>query len=102
MIKHMVAAREDLLRNHPGIKERLLRAFRESLAYSETHLEEIADAFLSRYDGDREALLASARYPRIEFTFTEKEQRVAEAEMELLFEVGQIPHKAPIAPLFAQ
>jgi ABC-type nitrate/sulfonate/bicarbonate transport system substrate-binding protein len=102
MIKHMVAAREDLLRNHPGIKERLLRAFRESLAYSETHLEEIGDAFLSRYDGDREALLASARYPRIEFTFTEKEQKVAEAEMELLFEVGQIPRTAPIAPLFAQ
>ena len=50
---------------------------------------------------DQEALLASARYPRIEFTFTEKEQRLAEAEMELLVEVGQIPRKAPMASLFA-
>ena len=102
LIKHMVAAREDLLENHPGIKERLLGAFRQSFAYSETHLEEIADAFLSRYDGDREALLASARYPRIEFTFTDKEQKLAEAELDLLVEVGQIPRKAPIDTLFAK
>lgn len=101
MIKHMVAAREDLLQDNPGIKETLLKAFRASFAYSETHLEEVADAFLARYDGDREALLASARYPRIEFTFTESEQRLAEAEMDLLLEVGQIPRKAPIATLFA-
>ena len=57
--------------------------------------------FLSRYDGDREALLASARYPRIEFTFTEREQALAQAEMQLLVDVGQIPHTAPIAGLFA-
>lgn len=101
MIKHMVAAREDLLREHPGVKETLLRAFRASFAYSEAHLEEVADVFITRYGGDREALLASARYPRIEFTFTEKEQRLAEAEMDLLFEVGQIPNKMPIAGLFA-
>jgi ABC-type nitrate/sulfonate/bicarbonate transport system substrate-binding protein len=101
LIKHMVAAREDLLEQHPGIKDTLLRAFRRSFAYSESHLDEIADAFLARYGGDREALLASARYPRIEFTFTEKEQRLAEAEMELLVEVGQIPRTAPIATLFA-
>ena len=56
---------------------------------------------LRRYGGDKEALLASARYPRIEFTFTEKEQQLAQAEMELLVEVGQIPHTAPIATLFA-
>src|SRR5438874_1855228 len=30
MIKHMVAAREDLLRQHPGIKDTLLKAFRAS------------------------------------------------------------------------
>ena len=48
-----------------------------------------------------EALLASARYPRIEFTFTEKEQALAQAEMQLLVDVGQIPHTAPIASLFA-
>jgi ABC-type nitrate/sulfonate/bicarbonate transport system substrate-binding protein len=102
MIKHMVAAREDLLRDYPGIKDTLLRAFRESFAYSEAHLEEVADAFLARYEGDREALLASARYPRIEFTFTEREQRLAQAEMQLLFDVGQIPRMAPIASMFAQ
>lgn len=101
MIKHMVAAREDLLRDHPGIKDVLLRAFRESFAYSEAHLGEIADVFLSRYDGDREALLASARYPRIEFTFTEKEQRLAQEELQLLVDVGQLPRTAPIAFLFA-
>ena len=101
IIKHMVAAREDLLQQHPGIKETLLTAFRASFAYSETHLDEIGDAFIARYGGDKEALLASARYPRIEFTFTEKEQQLAEAEMDLLFEVGQIPRKAPIATLFA-
>jgi ABC-type nitrate/sulfonate/bicarbonate transport system substrate-binding protein len=101
MIKHMVAAREDLLQRHPGIKDTLLRAFRASLAYSEAHLDEIADAFIARYGGDREALLASARYPRIEFTFTENEQRLAEAEMELLLEVGQISRRAPISTLFS-
>ena len=66
IIKHMVAAREDLLQQYPGIKDTLLRAFRASFAYSEAHLAEIADAFITRYGGDREALLASARYPRIE------------------------------------
>jgi ABC-type nitrate/sulfonate/bicarbonate transport system substrate-binding protein len=102
LIKHMVAAREDLLRDHPGIKDVLLKAFRESFAYSEAHLEEVADAFLARYEGDREALLASARYPRIEFTFTEKEEKLAQAEMELLHAVGQIPRMAPVGPLFAR
>ena len=101
MIKHMVAAREDLLQQHPGIKDTLLKAFRASFAYSESHLEEIAAAFIARYGGDREALLASARYPKIEFTFTEKEQRIAEAEMDLLVAVGQIPRKAPLATLFS-
>ena len=101
MIKHMVAAREDLLQQHPGIKETLLRAFRLSFAYSEVHLEEIGDAFIDRYGGDKEALLASARYPRIEFTFTPAEQKLAQAEMVLLFEVGQIPRTAPISTLFA-
>jgi ABC-type nitrate/sulfonate/bicarbonate transport system substrate-binding protein len=101
IIKHMVAAREDLLQQNPGIKDTLLKGFRASFAYSEAHLGEIADAFIVRYGGDREALLASARYPRIEFTFTEKEQRLAEAEIELLVQVGQIPRAAPIATLFA-
>lgn len=102
MIKHIIAAREDLLERDTEIKDILLKAFRASLAYSETHLDEIADSFIARYGGDKEALLASARYPKIEFTFSEKEQRLAEAEMDLLVEVGQIPRKAPIFTLFAK
>jgi ABC-type nitrate/sulfonate/bicarbonate transport system substrate-binding protein len=101
MIKHMIAAREDLLQAYPGIKERLLGAFRRSFAYSEAHLEEISKQFVARYGGDREALLASARYPRIEFTFTEAEQKLAAAEMEMLADVGAIPRQAPVASLFA-
>jgi ABC-type nitrate/sulfonate/bicarbonate transport system substrate-binding protein len=101
LIKHMIAAREDLLERYPGIKESLLGAFRRSFAYSEAHLEEISQEFITRYGGDREALLASARYPKIEFTFTEAEQRLATAEMEMLVEVGAIPRLAPIASLFA-
>ena len=101
MIKHMIAAREDLLEGHPGIKDNLLAAFRQSFGYSEAHLEEIGNAFIARYGGDKEALLASARYPKIEFTFTEAEQRLAAAEMEMLVEVGAIPRRAPIASLFA-
>ena len=101
IIKHMVAAREDLLRDHAELKNTLLKSFRASFAYSEGHLDEIGDAFIERYGGDKEALLASARYPKIEFTFTEQEQKLAEAEMNMLVEVGEIPHKAPIASLFA-
>lgn len=101
MIKHMVAAREDLLQRHPWTKDTLLRAFRASFAYSESHLEEIANAFIARYGGDREALLASALYPKIEFTFTAAEQRLADAEMEMLVDVGAIPRKAAVATLFA-
>ncbi|HEU4343258.1 MAG TPA: MqnA/MqnD/SBP family protein [Candidatus Binatia bacterium] len=101
IIKHMVAAREDLLQEHPELKKKLLEAFRASFAYSEKHLDEIGDAFIRRYGGDKKALLASARYPKIEFTFTEKEQKLAEAEMEMLVEVGDIPRRAPIATFFA-
>jgi ABC-type nitrate/sulfonate/bicarbonate transport system substrate-binding protein len=101
MIKHMIAAREDLLQSAPEMKDRLLRAFRASFAYSEDHLEEIADAFIARYGGDKEALLASARYPKIEFTFTAEEQKLAEAEIAMLVEVGAVPHGAPVASLFA-
>jgi ABC-type nitrate/sulfonate/bicarbonate transport system substrate-binding protein len=100
MIKHMIAAREDLLQRYPGIKDQLLGAFRRSFAYSEAHLEEIGAEFVGRYGGDREALLASARYPKIEFTFTEAEQKLAIAEMEMLVEVGEIPRLAPLASLF--
>jgi len=101
IIKHMVAAREDLLKDHPELKEKLLQAFRDSFTYSESHLGEISEAFIQRYGGDKEALLASARYPKIEFTFTDREQKLAEAEMEMLVEVGEIPRKAPLSSLFA-
>ena len=101
MIKHMVAVREDLLRDNPGIKDSLLKGFRASFAWSEQHLPEIADVFVKKYPGDRDALLASARYPRIEFTMTAEEQKLADAEMDMMVEVGWIPRKAPVASLFA-
>ena len=101
MIKHMIAAREDLLQRTPEVKERLLRAFRASFAYSEDHLDEIAEVFIQRYGGYKEALLASARYPKIEFTFTAEEQALAEAEIAMLVEVGAVPRGAPLSQLFA-
>jgi len=101
MIKHMIGAREDLLRDHPEIKDKLLQAFRASFAWGEEHLPEIAEEFIKRYPGDKQALLASARYPRIEFTMTEQEQMLVDAEMDMMVEVGWIPHKAPLAALFA-
>jgi ABC-type nitrate/sulfonate/bicarbonate transport system substrate-binding protein len=99
-IKHMIAVREPFLRKHPGIGEKLLSAFKASFAYSEAHLPAIADKFMERYGGDRDAILASARYPKIEFTFTETERKIAEAEMKMLAELGEISREIPIAPLF--
>ena len=101
MIKHMIAVREDLLNKEPSIKGELLKLFRASFAYSEAHLDEIGDAFVARYGGDKEALLASARYPKIDFTFTQEEQKIADAELKLLVEIGEIPDQAPLASLFA-
>lgn len=101
MIKHMVAVREDLLHDNPGVKDALLQGFRASIAWSDQHMADCADAFLKKYPGDRDALLASARYPKIEFTMTEQEQRLADAEMDMMVEVGWIPRKAPVAELFA-
>jgi ABC-type nitrate/sulfonate/bicarbonate transport system substrate-binding protein len=96
----VVAAREDWLGANPELKDKLLGAFRESFRYSESHLDEIGDAFIGRYGGDKEALTASARYPKIEFTFTAQERALAEAEMDMLVEVGEIPRKAPLYTLF--
>jgi ABC-type nitrate/sulfonate/bicarbonate transport system substrate-binding protein len=101
LLDQIIGAREDLLRDHPGIKDKLLRAFRASFCWSEEHLPEIAEEFVKRYPGDKEALLASARYPRIEFTMTEQEQKLADAEMDMMVEVGWIPRKAPVPSLFA-
>jgi len=100
MIKHIIAVGEPLLREHPEVRRILLKAFKESFTYSERHLPEIADKFMARYGGDREAILASARYPKIEFTFTETELRIAEAEMKMLVEMGELAREIPIAPLF--
>jgi ABC-type nitrate/sulfonate/bicarbonate transport system substrate-binding protein len=100
MIKHMIAVREPFLRDHPEARAILLKAFKESFAYSEKHLPETADKFMARYGGDREAILASARYPKIEFTFTETERSIAEAEMKMLVEMGALAREIPIAPLF--
>lgn len=100
MIKHMVAMREPLVKEHPDIRPRILQVFKDSFKYSEAHLEEIASDFVESYGGDCHALLASAHYPRIEFTFTDSERRIAEAEMDMLLEMGSISRKAPIASLF--
>ncbi|HEY2987756.1 MAG TPA: MqnA/MqnD/SBP family protein [Candidatus Binatia bacterium] len=100
MIKHMVAIREPLWRDHPELREKLLTAFKASIAYSERHLPEIAEKFMARYGGERDAILASARYPKIEFTFTDAERKIAEAEMKMLAEMGELPREIPIAPLF--
>lgn len=100
MIKHMIAIREPLVKEHPELKGKLLSAFKASFAYSQSHLDEIGDRFIERYGGDKEALLASARYPRIEFTFTETERKIAEAEMNMLVEMGTLPRPVPIASAF--
>jgi len=92
--------REPLLKEEPELRQKLLVAFKASLSYSENHLGEIADEFLKLYPGDRDAALASARYPKIEFTFTETELRIAEAEMKMLVEMGELEREIPIAPLF--
>jgi ABC-type nitrate/sulfonate/bicarbonate transport system substrate-binding protein len=101
MIKHMIAVREPLLREQPQVRQVLLNAFKASLAYSEAHLPQIADRFIERYGGEREAILASARYPRIEFTLTETELAIAAAEMKMLVEMDALGRELPIAPLFA-
>jgi hypothetical protein len=63
-------------------------------------MPEIAEQFLEQYGGDREALLASARYPKIEFTWTPTELGIATAEMQMLVEMGELAREVPIAPLF--
>jgi ABC-type nitrate/sulfonate/bicarbonate transport system substrate-binding protein len=100
MIKHIVAASESLMRQNPALHEALLDAFRESFAYSERNLVEVADVFVQSYGGDREALLTSARYPRMEFTFTDTERRLAQRQMEMFVDVGRLPRNAPMDRFF--
>ena len=81
-------------------KDRRDRNFAGKLTHLHKHINEIADEFLKRYPGDKEAALASARYPRIEFTFTETERKIAEAEMDMLVEMGELPRKISIPSVF--
>jgi hypothetical protein len=37
----------------------------------------------------------------MEFTFTEKERRLAQRQMQMFVEVGRLPRSAPIETLFA-
>ena len=101
IIKHIIAVREPLVQQHPDLRATLIDAFRASFAYSEDHLDEIVTEFRQRYGGERDALVASARYPKIEFTFTEAERRIAEAEMEQLVEMGQLARRVDIPSAFA-
>ena len=100
MIKHMIDVREPLLAEHPSLPDKLIRAFPASFAYSEEHLDEIATKFIQQYGGDQDALIASARYPRIEFTFTQAERRIAEAQMDMMVQMGQIPGRTDISSAF--
>jgi ABC-type nitrate/sulfonate/bicarbonate transport system substrate-binding protein len=101
MIKHIVAIDERLIRANPNLRDALRRAFRDSFAYSERNMDEIADVFIKTYGGDREALLVSARYPRMEFSFTEAEARLAQRQMEMFVAVGRLPRLAPVENFFA-
>jgi ABC-type nitrate/sulfonate/bicarbonate transport system substrate-binding protein len=100
MIKHMVAAKESLIKQNPSVHGALLKAFRESFAYSERNKDEVADVFLRKYGGDRQSLLISASYPRMDFTFTETECRLAQRQMEMFVEVGRLPRSAPVGSFF--
>src|ERR1700704_3564481 len=100
MIKHLVAANETLIRKNPTLRDALLDGFRQSFAYSERNMDEVADVFIASYGGDREALLTSARYPRMEFTFTDRERRLAQRQMEMLVEVGRLSRSEPIESFF--
>jgi ABC-type nitrate/sulfonate/bicarbonate transport system substrate-binding protein len=100
MIKHMLAASGSLIRQNPALPRVLLAAFRESFAYSERNMQEVAEVFIRTYGGDRQALLISANYPRMEFTFTAAERRLAQRQMDMFVEVGRLTHTAPIENFF--
>ncbi|MFQ5850381.1 MAG: ABC transporter substrate-binding protein [Candidatus Binatia bacterium] len=100
IIKHMIAVREPLLKRRPDLREKLIKAFKASFAYSEGHLDEIAARFIEQYGGDRDSLIASARYPKIEFSFSESERKMAEAQMDMLLETGQLPRRVDLSSAF--
>jgi ABC-type nitrate/sulfonate/bicarbonate transport system substrate-binding protein len=100
MVKHIIAVREPLLKGQSELRGELLTTFKTSLKYSEEHLEEIADAFVERYGGDKEVLFASVQYPKIEFTFTETERKISEMEMEMLFDMGYLSARIDVGEQF--
>jgi len=100
IIKHMLATRESLLKEHPELKDQILEACRKSIAYSEEHIDEIADKFIAKYGGDKEAIVASARYPKIVFTFTDTERKEAEATMEMLIETNRLEGRVDLSKAF--
>jgi ABC-type nitrate/sulfonate/bicarbonate transport system substrate-binding protein len=100
MIKHIVAGNETLFRHNPGLRDALLAAFRDSFVYSQRNLEEVADVFIKSYGGERTALLISASYPHMDFTFTDTERRLAQRQMEMFVEVGRLPRVAPVESFF--
>jgi hypothetical protein len=63
-------------------------------------MEEVADVFIRTYGGERESLLISASYPRMQFTFTEAERRLAQRQMEMFVEVGRLSRAEPIERFF--
>ena len=100
IIKHMLATREDLLEEHPEFRTQILEACRKSVAYSEDHMSEIADSFIAKYGGDKEAIIASAGYPNIVFTFTDIERKEAEATMEMLIDTGWLDGRVDLSKAF--
>ena len=100
IIKHMLATREALLSDHPEFKKQILDACRKSIAYSEDHMDEIAGEFIAKYGGDKEAIIASARYPNIVFTFTDTERKEAEATMEMLIETNWLDGRVDLTKAF--
>jgi len=100
IIKHMLATREALLEEHPEFKDQILDACRRSIAYSEDHLDEIADKFIAKYGGEKELIVASARYPKIVFTFTDTERKEAEATMEMLIETNRLEDRVDLSQAF--
>ena len=100
IIKHMLATREALLEEHPEFKDQILDACRKSIAYSDAHLDEIADKFIAKYGGEKELIIASARYPKIVFTFTDTERKEAEATMEMLIETDRLKGRVDLSKAF--
>ncbi len=101
MIKHIVAANGTVIRQNPGLAASLRDAFRQSFAYSERNIDEVADVFIKKYGGDRATLLISARYPRMTFTFTEAERRLAQKQMDMFVAVGRLSDGGPVENFFA-